>query len=147
MNAVIGVLVLLITDLFFTWAYYQYRRPQPSRWTTWELPAQAVCLGLVGGISFGFALVGQYLLSLGKEIINLFEFGVVITIVVAAVAMHLSLKSWLRRNVLGTRTSHASFRIQKTSRAPTTESDFEPETFPHRHDLAATRQRSRKKAA
>jgi hypothetical protein len=66
MNAIIGVSLLAVTDLFFTWAYCQYRRPQPRRWTTWELPAQAICLGLVGGAAFGVGLIGRSLVNLDE---------------------------------------------------------------------------------
>jgi len=147
MNAIVGVLVLAVTDLFFTWAYYQYRRPRPGRWTTWELPAQAICLGLVAGIGFGVALIGQSLFNMGAAPVDLFEVGLIVMTIAAAAASHVFLRSWLQRVAWVAEAVLVQTPVEPVSLASLRTNNSGPETPPQSHSFPGGRRRPRKKAA
>ncbi len=54
MELLSGVALMCATVLFINWAIGAFRRPDPSRWATWE--ASAVGVSLVGCIALAFAL-------------------------------------------------------------------------------------------
>lgn len=53
MLAVFGVLLLASATLLFIWAYGQFRRATPKKWTTWETTSNAVVLSIIALLSFG----------------------------------------------------------------------------------------------
>src|SRR3972149_5544201 len=53
MLAVYGVLLLASAYLVFVWAYGQFRRAAPKKWTTWETTSNAVVLSIIALFAFG----------------------------------------------------------------------------------------------
>jgi len=147
MYAIIGVLLLVVTGLFFTWAYYQYRRPHPSGWTTWEFPAQAICLVLLAGIGFGLGFIGRSVVALGDAPFDFGNAGIVVMIAAAGVAGFKFLKARSRRLFLVAEPTVESVGAESIALAFVCTDPSEPETPPRIHTAAGSKRRPRKKAA
>lgn len=58
MNTAYGVGLLAATAIVFAWAYGQYRRPQPRRWTKSEAITVTLTLFMTALLSFGVSFLG-----------------------------------------------------------------------------------------
>lgn len=67
MNMAYGVGLLAATAIVFAWAYGQYRRPQPGRWTKSEFATVALTLFMTALLSFGVAFLGTAAASFENE--------------------------------------------------------------------------------
>jgi len=137
----------VVTDLFFIWAYYRYRRPQPSRWTTWEFPAQTICLVFVAGIGFGLSFIGWPVVTLGDAPFDFANAGIVVVIAAAGLAGHKYLKEWSRRLSLVAQPAVESVVAEPIVLAAVRTGLSGPERPPRTHTVAGGKRRPRKRAA
>lgn len=92
MNAMLGALLLALAAMFFTWAYVQYRRPEPRAWTRSDFLGQVVALVFTGLLAMGVGFVGRFLGNLESEAIGARELYSILGIAVVAALVIASLR-------------------------------------------------------
>lgn len=81
MLAVYGVLLLASSALLFTWAYGQFRRAVPKKWTTLESMSNAVVLTIIVLLSFGVGSLIQAAIGFANSPISVTDLAMMAAIV------------------------------------------------------------------
>lgn len=92
MDAVSGTLMLALSASLFGWAYVEYRRPDPSRWTKRSLPADILNVSCIALMAFGLGHLGRALAGSANQGFGPFELSAVVAIAVAAVGIQFLLR-------------------------------------------------------
>lgn len=92
MNAMLGALLLALAAMYFTWAYVQYRRPEPRAWTRSDFLGQVIALVFTGLLAMGVGLVGRFLGNLESEAIGARELYSILGMAVVAALVITSLR-------------------------------------------------------
>ncbi len=87
MFAVYGVLLLASAILFFLWAYGQFRRPAPKKWTTWESTSNAVVLTIIALLSFGVGLLIEAAITFESSPVSLAQAAMIAAIIAAGIVV------------------------------------------------------------
>jgi ABC-type nickel/cobalt efflux system permease component RcnA len=67
MYAILGVACLAASAIVFAWAYGQFRRPLPRRWTRSDLAGAGVSLILVALLTFGIGMLSVAAINIAEE--------------------------------------------------------------------------------
>ena len=84
MLAVYGVLLLASAAMLTIWAYGQFRRAVPKRWTTRDSASNVVVLTIMALLAFGVGLIAKALLTLANNPIALTHVAMIAATLVAA---------------------------------------------------------------
>jgi hypothetical protein len=84
MLAVLGVLLLASAALLFIWAYGQFRRAAPKKWTTWETTSNAIVLAIIGLLSFGVGALIKAATVYASSPITVTELAMIAAIIAAS---------------------------------------------------------------
>jgi hypothetical protein len=81
MLAVYGVLLLASSALLFTWAFGQFRRAAPKKWTTLESMSNAIVLTIIVLFSFGVASLIQAAIGFASSPVTVTDLAMIAAIV------------------------------------------------------------------
>ena len=85
MLAVYGVLLLASANLVFIWAYGQFRRAAPKKWTTWETTSNAVVLTIIALLSFGVGALIKAAIGFASSPISATQLAMIAAVVVVGI--------------------------------------------------------------
>lgn len=125
MIAVLGVWFVALAAILFAWAYGQYHRPSPPRWTRREAPSALVTLTTIALLAFGAGFLGRFVFDLAAQPFGLTDGLLAAIPVVLAVLL-------VPRLVRGTRTGRVPGAGSPAARivAPLAEPANEPGPAP-----------------
>ncbi len=92
MLAVYGVLLLASAAMLMIWAYGQFRRATPKKWTTRDSASNAIVITIMASVSFGIGLIIKALTSLESSPMALTHLALIVAILVAAVVLGRALR-------------------------------------------------------
>jgi small-conductance mechanosensitive channel len=146
MSLIIGTLSVAIAAVLFAWAYVQYRRPSPRRWTSRDSISNTISLALVAAFAFGLAFLGRFAIAVGQDDLGLLPIGVALAIVIASAAFIGALRAqWRRINLEARRGSEGSATALGTAGAAA--NDPGPGLPPRTGTFGSNKRAPRRKAA
>jgi hypothetical protein len=87
MIAAIGACLMASAIVVFAWAYGQYRRPAPARWTVSEGITVALVMVMISLLAFGFGMIVRAALNTDTLSMGAFETAIMVSAFAAAFAL------------------------------------------------------------